>query len=128
MSVKSKNYTTNQILGLNQSIGFLLEKPIEDVSVSVSWDLVLNQNKIGPIVKSISELGTRINRQFYAENDKGEFKIIPGKQEESDLAEKELNEKTFELELVQINFEKIKGIPGITGINMLQLHPIITKS
>ncbi len=127
--MKTKKFTTDQILGMNQAIGFLLQKPVEEVSVAVSWNLIIIQNAIRPIIRSVSELGTKINRSYYnqPETEVGFPKIKTGMEEQAERAEKELNEKTFDLDLAPLSLDSLKDIPGITGIHLMQLHPVIEK-
>jgi hypothetical protein len=119
-----KKYSPSNIMGIDLGLGFLANKKLEVLGVEVMWNVVNNLNIIAPYVTQITEITSKINATYWDNEAKTPKK---GMEADFDLALKELNNRTFLLDLKPIPSDKITGIEGLTGIHLLQLHPILTQ-
>lgn len=123
---QKKKLKSNEILGINQGLSWLSQNEIKDLGIELSWDVVSMTNKLKPIIQDITDLGEKINREFYERTDEG-FRLVKGLEDKAIEAEKGLSSMEFEIDLPKIPFEKIKELKGITPKHILQLQPVLTR-
>lgn len=123
-----KAFTANEIYGLNQGLGWLLNVDVKNTGVPMLWDGVRASNKVKPIVEQITEVGEKVNKEFLTETDKDGNKVCPKERlDDYTLANKEIEKMTFEAEFPTFNAKDLEKLPGITGRVILQLQALINE-
>lgn len=116
----------NQIVGLNQALGFLLGIELKDLGVEITWTVVRAANQITVFFKEIEEMSKKVNKEFYEQDEETKnFSYKKGLEEQAKQAENAVENTKFSVNISQIDFSKIEKVKGLTGLHILQLEPIL---
>ncbi len=118
--------TADQVIGLNQALGFLLGVELKELGVEIMWIVVRAVNQIKPLFKEIQEMSEKLNKEFYEQDEKTQlFAVKKGLEDQANQAEKEIKNVKFVFSASQIDFAKIEKVKGLTGLHIFQLEPIL---
>lgn len=122
-------FTTNEIWSINQTLAFIIPQEVKKAGAKLIWNAVEDLNKIKPVLKSIEDITTKIRDEFYEPNPNHQppYRLKEGQEKAAAIAEKELNEKTWDLELNSYKFDDIENLSGLTGQHIFNLQPILSK-
>jgi|GEM_PF-6707829 hypothetical protein len=125
-TITETEINANQIVGLNQALGFLLGIELKDLGVEITWTVVRAANQITVFFKEIEEMSKKVNKEFYEQDEETKnFSYKKGLEEQAKQAENAVENTKFIVNISQIEFSKIEKVKGLTGLHILQLEPIL---
>jgi flavoprotein len=125
-TITETEINANQIVGLNQALGFLLGIELKDLGVEITWTVVRAANQITVFFKEIEEMSKKVNKEFYEQHEETKkFSYKKGLEEQAKQAENAIENTKFSVNISQIDFSKIEKVKGLTGLHILQLEPIL---
>lgn len=125
-TITETEINANQIVGLNQALGFLLGIELKDLGVEITWTVVRAANQITVFFKEIEEMSKKVNKEFYEQDEETKnFSYKKGLEEQAKQAENAVENTKFSVNISQIEFSKIEKVKGLTGLHILQLEPIL---
>jgi flavoprotein len=125
-TITETEINANQIVGLNQALGFLLGIELKDLGVEITWTVVRAANQITVFFKEIEEMSKKVNKEFYEQDEETKnFSYKKGLEEQAKQAENAVENTKFSVNISQIDFSKIEKVKGLTGLHILQLEPIL---